>query len=216
MVIEASKEGVRNMAFDARQVFYDGKVQKSHGEVFQTIEPSTGSPRADIHSASPTDIDSAIRSASKAVQSWSATPPTARSRILLKAVQLLRERNDDIARLETVDTGKPFSETSTVDVVTGADVLEYFAGLVAGGGLNGESIQLREDAWIYTKKEALGVCAGVGAWNYPIQMWVHSAFLSCSSLTLPSERCGNQHHVWRPGTLWCTNQARSLRFTLRS
>ena len=55
--------------------------------------------------------------------------------------------------------------------MTGADVLEYFANLVGGGGLNGETVQLREDAWVYTKKEALGVCAGIGAWNYPIQMY---------------------------------------------
>ncbi len=158
------------MAFDARHVYFDGKVQRSHGEVFQTIDPSTGNPLADVHSSSPADIDSAILSASKAFPPWSSTPPVARSRILLKAVHLLRGRNDEIAKVETADTGKPISETSTVDVVTGADVLEYFAGLVAGGGLNGETAQLREDAWFYTKKEPLGVCAGIGAWNYPIQM----------------------------------------------
>lgn len=158
------------MAFSPRQVYYDGKVQKSHGDVFQTIDPATGNSLADIHSASPADIDSAIASASGAFPVWSSTSPVARSRILLKAVHLLRERNDEIAKLETADTGKPFSETSTVDVVTGADVVEFFAGLVAAGGLNGETAQLREDAWIYTKKEALGVCAGIGAWNYPIQM----------------------------------------------
>jgi betaine-aldehyde dehydrogenase len=159
-----------SMAFSARHAYYNGNVQISHGDVFQTSDPSTGKSLADIHSASPTDIDSAILSASKAFPSWSSTPPIARSRILLRAVHILRERNDEIAKLETSDTGKPFSETSTVDVVTGADVLEYFAGLVASGGLNGETTQLREDAWIYTKKEPLGVCAGIGAWNYPIQM----------------------------------------------
>lgn len=90
---------------------------------------------------------------------------------MLKAVHLLRERNDEIAKVETQDTGKPFSETSTVDVVTGADVLEFFANLVGGGGLNGETTQVREDAWVYTKKEPLGVCVGIGAWNYPIQMY---------------------------------------------
>jgi betaine-aldehyde dehydrogenase len=82
----------------------------------------------------------------------------------------LRERNDEIARVETLDSGKAFTETSTVDVVTGADVLEYYANFIGGGGLNGETTQLREDAWVYTKKAPLGVCAGIGAWNYPIQM----------------------------------------------
>jgi betaine-aldehyde dehydrogenase len=158
------------MTFEERHVYYDGKIQRSRGEVFQTIDPSNGKVLTDIHSASHADVDAAIKSASRAFPSWSSTPPIARSRILLKAVQLLRERNDEIAKVETADTGKPFSETSTVDVVTGADVVEYFAGLVAGGGLNGETTQLREDAWVYTKKEPLGVCAAIGAWNYPIQM----------------------------------------------
>lgn len=109
----------------------------------------------------------------------------------MKAVQILRDRNDEIARVETQDTGKAFSETSTVDVVTGADVLEYFASLVAGGGLNGETTQLREDAWVYTKKEALGVCAGIGAWNYPIQiaLWKSAPCLAAGNTMVykPSE-----------------------------
>jgi betaine-aldehyde dehydrogenase len=53
-----------------------------------------------------------------------------RSRILRRAVDILRERNDELAKLETLDTGKAYSETSTVDIVTGADVLEYYAGLI--------------------------------------------------------------------------------------
>ena len=93
-----------------------------------------------------------------------------RSRILLRAVALLRKRNDELALVETHDTGKPFSETSTVDVITGTDVLEYYANLVASGGLNGETTQLRTEAWVYTTKAPLGVCAGIGAWNYPIQI----------------------------------------------
>ena len=156
-----------------RQLYYDGKAQPaSSGKTFRSINPSTAQPLADVFVASNSDIDAAIHSAQQAFRSWSTTPPVARARILLKAVQLLRERNDEIAGTETEDTGKPFSETSTVDVVTGADVLEFFANLVGGGGLNGETIQLREDAWIYTKKDPLGVCAGIGAWNYPIQMYV--------------------------------------------
>ena len=159
-----------------RHLYYDGKVQiASSGETFRSIDPSTAQPLADVFVASHSDIDAAITSAQKAFRSWSVTPPIARARILLKAVQLLRERNDEIAKVETQDTGKPFSETSTVDVVTGADVLEFFANLVGGGGLNGETVQLREDAWVYTRKEPLGVCAGIGAWNYPIQMYARDA-----------------------------------------
>lgn len=157
--------------FPVQQLFYDGKPQPAtSGTTFQSLDPSDASVLADVQVASQNDVDAAVRSAQNAFPSWSRTPAPARARVLMKAVQLLRERNDEIARVETCDTGKAFSETSVVDVVTGADTLEYYAGMVGGGGLNGETVQLREDAWVYTKKEALGVCAGIGAWNYPIQM----------------------------------------------
>ena len=137
------------------------------------ISPSTGKTIEEITCSACDDVDAAIESAQHSFRTWSLMPPIQRSRILLKAVALLRERNDELASIETKDTGKPFSETSAVDIVTGADVLEYYANLVGGGGLNGETIQLREDAWAYTKKEPLGVCCGIGAWNYPIQMYAH-------------------------------------------
>jgi betaine-aldehyde dehydrogenase len=180
------------MSFPIQHLYYDGKVQTgTSGKTFKTINPSTAKPLADVYSASEQDVDAAISSARKAFPSWSQTPPMARSRILLKAVELLRSRNDEIARAETHDTGKPFSETSTVDVVTGSDVLEYFANLIASGGLNGETTRLRPDAWIYTQKEALGVCAGIGAWNYPIQiaLWKSAPCLAAGNCMVykPSE-----------------------------
>lgn len=165
-----------SLPFPPRHLYYDGKVQSaSSGKTFQTVDPSTATPLADIHVASKADVDAAIASAERAFSSWSLTPPVVRARILHRAAALLRERNDEIARVETLDSGKAYSETRTVDVVTGADVLEYYANLVGGGGLNGETTQLREDAWVYTKKSPLGVCAGIGAWNYPIQMYVARA-----------------------------------------
>ena len=180
-----------NPFYPPRHIYYDGKPRTASGSVFRSVNPSTAQPLADVHTASHCDIDAAVHSAQRAFKVWSSTPPIARSRILLKAVQILRERNDEIAKTETQDTGKPFSETSTVDVVTGADVLEYFANLVAAGGLNGETIQLREHAWVYTKKEPLGVCAGIGAWNYPIQiaLWKSAPCLAAGNTMVykPSE-----------------------------
>lgn len=163
--------------FPLQSLYYDGKPQAStSGKTFQTIDPANEIVLADVGTASNADVDNAVKSAQNAFLTWSKTSPAARARILQKAVQLLRDRNDEIAKIETLDTGKPFSETSTVDVITGADTLEYYANLVGGGGLNGEAVQLREDALVYTKKEPLGVCAGIGAWNYPIQMYVSSLF----------------------------------------
>ncbi len=160
------------MKLSERHTFYGGKPQPSSNSpgTFKSVDPATGKAICTIHTSSPSSIDAAISTAKAAFPSWSSTPPIERARILHKAVSILRSRNDELAKIETSDTGKPFSETSTVDIVTGADVLEYFAGLVGSGGLNGESFRLRDSAWVYTSKEPLGVCAGIGAWNYPIQI----------------------------------------------
>lgn len=174
------------------QPYYNGKPQTAtSGHTFQTIDPATAKPLADVHTASHSDIDAAIESARNAFPSWSTTSPLARARVLLKAVDLLRSDNDALATIETHDTGKPFSETSTVDVITGADVLEYYAGFVSGGGLNGETTELRPDAWVYTRKEPLGVCVGIGAWNYPLQiaLWKSAPCLAAGNCMVykPSE-----------------------------
>ncbi|KEF57684.1 betaine-aldehyde dehydrogenase [Exophiala aquamarina CBS 119918] len=176
-----------------RHTFYAGKPQPSStaSATFQAIDPSTAKSVCTIHASSQSSIDAAISAARSAFPTWSSTPPIERSRILLKAVSLLRARNDELAKIETLDTGKAFSETSTVDIVTGADVLEYFANLIASGGLNGESFRLRDSAWVYTSKEPLGVCAGIGAWNYPIQiaLWKSAPCLAAGNTMVykPSE-----------------------------
>ncbi|KAJ9631614.1 hypothetical protein H2203_000013 [Taxawa tesnikishii (nom. ined.)] len=182
------------MSYSLRPLYYDGQPQSSltsSQSTFTSINPANGRALGNIQSASHADIDAAINSARKAFQTWSQTPPIERSRILLRAVALLRARNDELAKIETHDTGKPFSETSTVDIVTGADVLEYYANLVASGGLNGETTQLRNSAWVYTTKNPLGVCAGIGAWNYPIQiaLWKSAPCLAAGNCMVykPSE-----------------------------
>ncbi|KIX97505.1 uncharacterized protein Z520_06957 [Fonsecaea multimorphosa CBS 102226] len=181
------------MRLPERHTFYAGKPQPSSTSpnTFYSVDPSTGKNVCTIHTSSQSSIDSAISSARAAFPSWSSTPPIERARILHKAVAILRSRNDELAKIETIDTGKPFSETSTVDIVTGADVLEYFANLVASGGLNGESFRLRDSAWVYTSKEPLGVCVGIGAWNYPIQiaLWKSAPCLAAGNAMVykPSE-----------------------------
>src|SRR5690606_14098048 len=120
---------------------------------------------------------------------WAAMGPFERARILRRAVDILRERNDELALLETLDTGKPLSETLSVDIVTGADVLEYYAGLVPA--IEGEQIPLRDTAFAYTRREPLGVVAGIGAWNYPIQiaLWKSAPALAAGNAMIfkPSE-----------------------------
>ncbi|KAI1819152.1 betaine aldehyde dehydrogenase [Xylaria intraflava] len=181
------------MIQEDRHAFYAGQSQPSSTSPghFVDVDPSNGEPLCKVHTTSFESVDAAITSAQKAFPSWSATPPVERARILQGAVGILRQSNDALARFETLDTGKPFSETSTVDITTGADVLEYFANLVASGGMNGEYSRLRPSAMFYTSKEPLGVCAGIGAWNYPIQiaLWKSAPCLAAGNCMVykPSE-----------------------------
>jgi betaine-aldehyde dehydrogenase len=105
---------------------------------------------------------------------------TERGRILNRAGRLLRERNRELAELEVLDTGKPIQEAEAVDVASGADCLEYFAGVAPT--IAGQHIALR-DAFVYTRREPLGICAGIGAWNYPIQIacWKSAPALACGN-----------------------------------
>ena len=143
-------------------------VAATSGTLFDSINPANGDVLARVHSAGRDDVEHAVASARQGQQVWAAMGPFERARILRRAVDILRERNDELALLETLDTGKPLSETRSVDIVTGADVLEYYAGLIPA--IEGEQIPLRETAFAYTRREPLGVVAGIGAWNYPIQI----------------------------------------------
>jgi len=135
-----------------------------------------------------TNHEHMIGLAEAALPSWRAMKGTERGRILRRAADLIRARNHDLSVLETLDTGKPLSETLVADAMSGADALEYFGGLA--GSLTGEHIPLGGD-WAYTVREPLGVCVGIGAWNYPTQIacWKSAPALACGNTMVfkPSE-----------------------------
>lgn len=172
--------------------FHSGRPQpqSSSSSTFNSVDPSTGKPLATIYTTTSSQLNDAVASAEAAFPSWSQTPAPKRAAILLRAAALLRERNEALALTETLDTGKALSETSTVDIVTGADVLEYYAHFIAGSQ-PGQHTSLRSDAYVLTSHEPLGVCAGIGAWNYPIQiaLWKSAPCLAAGNCMVykPSE-----------------------------
>lgn len=176
--------------FPLQQLYIDGRLTDASGtETFETINPANGEVLAVVQRATREDVERAVVSAERGQKIWASMTGTERSRILLRAVEILRERNDELAHLETLDTGKPFSETSAVDIVTGADVLEYYAGLATA--IEGEQYPLRDTSFFYTRREPLGVTAGIGAWNYPIQiaLWKSAPALAAGNAMIfkPSE-----------------------------
>jgi betaine-aldehyde dehydrogenase len=138
------------------------------GERFATINPATGEVIAHRRVAGAADIEAAVKAARRGQAQWAATTAVERARVLRRAATLLRERNDELAALETRDTGKPIQETRVVDVASGADCLDYFAALAQS--VSGEHIDLGPLAFAYTRREPLGLVAGIGAWNYPLQI----------------------------------------------
>ncbi len=151
---------------------------------FETINPATGAVLARIAVDGQQQVDAAVARASAAQREWARLTGTERGRVLHRAAALLRMRNDELARLETLDTGKPIQETMVVDVVSGADAIDYFAGLAPT--IAGEHIDLGPAAFGYTRREPLGVVAGIGAWNYPLQIacWKSAPALACGNAML--------------------------------
>ncbi|MFL6605229.1 MAG: betaine-aldehyde dehydrogenase [Steroidobacteraceae bacterium] len=148
---------------------------------FTTLNPATGEVLATIKVSGAAEIDAAVAAAREAQRAWAARTGAERGRILRRAAEILRARNTELAELETRDTGKPIQETSVVDVASGAECFEYFAGIAAT--IAGEHLDFGPQAFGYTRREPVGIVAGIGAWNYPLQIacWKSAPALACGN-----------------------------------
>jgi betaine-aldehyde dehydrogenase len=176
--VEGRLKELTAAAPDAARV---GRARASAAASFRVINPATGVMLAEIPIDTAAQVDAAVARARAAQKQWAALSGAQRGRILARAAALLRERNEELAHLETLNTGKPIQETRAVDVLSGAECLEYYAGVAAG--LAGEHLNLGPQAFGYTRREPLGVVAGIGAWNYPLQIacWKSAPALACGN-----------------------------------
>ena len=158
-----------------------GRSVDGGGATFETRNPATGELLAVVEIAGPDTVEAAVSAAVAGQRVWARMTGTERGRVLKRAADLLRAANAELAELETRDTGKPIQETLAVDVLSGADCLEYFGGVAAT--ISGEHIDLGPQAFGYTRREPLGVVAGIGAWNYPLQIacWKSAPALACGN-----------------------------------
>lgn len=148
---------------------------------FEVLNPATGAVLAALPIAGAVEIDAAVARAAEAQREWAKRTGAARGKVLRRAADILRERNDELALLETQNTGKPIQETLVYDVVSAADCLDYYAGVAPT--IAGEHLDLGPSAFGYTRREPLGVTAGIGAWNYPLQVagWKSAPALACGN-----------------------------------
>ena len=185
-LLTAFVEGrLRDLAHTAAEIAARApKARAADSASFKVINPATGAVLAELPTAGAAQVDAAVARARTAQKKWAALTGAERGRVLMRAARLLRERNDELAELETRNTGKPIQETRAVDVVSGAECLEYYAGLA--GGIAGEHLDLGSQAFGYTRREPLGVVAGIGAWNYPLQIacWKSAPALACGNAML--------------------------------
>ncbi|WP_018183851.1 choline-binding transcriptional repressor BetI [Kaistia granuli] len=131
---------------------------------FAMIDPATGETIAEIELADAVEIDAAVASAEAGQRLWGAMTGAARGQILRRASAMLRERSDELARLETLETGRPIRQTA--GTASAADCIDYFAGL-AGAPTDG-AVDLGAEAFGYTRREPLGVLAAIGDESHPL------------------------------------------------
>ncbi|PYS94361.1 MAG: betaine-aldehyde dehydrogenase [Acidobacteria bacterium] len=151
------------------RLFIGGQwVESVEGRTFTTLNPATEEPLAEVSEGRSADIDRAVEAARKAFGegAWPRLAPADRGRILWRLGDLLESHVDEIARIESLDSGKTITEASKVDLPLAADCFRYFAGWA--GKIEGETIPVRAPCLSYTLREPLGVVGQIIPWNFPI------------------------------------------------
>jgi betaine-aldehyde dehydrogenase len=153
-------------AVGERMIIGGEEVEAASGETFTTVNPATGATLARLPSAGPTDVERAVEAAHAAFEEgpWPRMHARERGKVLLRIAEAIRERVDEIARLQTTDNGKAIAD-SRGEIAYAADVFEYYAG--AANKVFGKTIPVAADGLDFTLREPLGVTAAIIPWNGP-------------------------------------------------
>ncbi|MBI4668183.1 MAG: aldehyde dehydrogenase [Elusimicrobia bacterium] len=157
------------------------KTSKTKTETIEVINPATEEIVARLEPASEADVDRAVTNAHEALSGpWSKMTPRERGRILWRMAEEIRNRKEELALLETKNTGKPIRD-SMDEVDLTATCYEYYGGAVTK--FFGETIPVADKGLSFTLKEPVGVCALIPPWNYPmvIATWKLAPALACGN-----------------------------------
>ena len=156
---------------DALQNFIDGKwVDARDGERFDVFDPATGEVIATAPDSQAVDVEVAVDAARRTFDDggwWPGTPARERGRILLRAAEIVRREHERLARIESLDSGKPIGDARE-DVDEVAFMFEYFGGWATK--IDGDAQHLSPEAMFMVWKEPMGVAVGITPWNYPMMM----------------------------------------------
>ena len=154
--------------------FVDGKpIEGSSGKRSPLVYPGNEEVIGEVSEGSAADVDAAVQAARRELEpgsAWRKMGPIDRQRILYRIADAMRNRADEIARLETLNTGKPIAESKFVDVGEAINVFEYFAGWATK--VHGETLPDRPGAFLYTRREPVGVVGAITPWNFPLDLAV--------------------------------------------
>ena len=156
---------------DALQNFIDGKwLDARDGERFDVFDPATGEVIATAPDSKAVDVEVAVDAARRTFDEggwWPGTPARERGRILLRAANVVRREHERLARMESLDSGKPIGDARE-DVDEVAFMFEYFGGWATK--IDGDVQHLSPEAMFMVWKEPMGVAVGITPWNYPLMM----------------------------------------------
>ncbi|HET7497158.1 MAG TPA: aldehyde dehydrogenase family protein [Candidatus Eisenbacteria bacterium] len=143
--------------------------EAASGKRFPTLNPATAEPLLDVAEGDAPDVDLAVRAARAALDgAWGKLSASERGVLLWKLADLIEKNRDELARLETLDAGKPIAETTRIDIPLTVDVFRYCAG--ASTKLEGSTIPVSGPFFNYTLREPIGVVGLIVPWNFPILM----------------------------------------------
>lgn len=175
------------------ECFIDGKwVPAASGKTFATVNPATEEEITQVAEGDKEDIDAAAKAARDAFDNgpWSKMDARDRGRLIYLLADRMEAEIDDLARLETLDNGKPFNDSRNVDLPLAIDCLRYYAGYA--DKIHGSTIPIRGNHFCYTRREPIGVAGQIIPWNFPILMtawkWAPALAAGCTIVMKPAEQ----------------------------
>ncbi len=192
---KAASNGKTKLPVKIRQtkMLIDGKwLDAQSGKTFETLNPSTGEVIANVAEGDKADVDKAAKAARKAFDKgpWKKMNARERGRLMYKLADLIEQNKDELAKLESLDNGKPLSDSMAADLPLVIDCYRYYAGWA--DKIEGKTIPINGPYFCYTRHEPVGVVGQIIPWNFPLLMqawkWGPALATGCTIVLKPAEQ----------------------------
>jgi NAD-dependent aldehyde dehydrogenases len=194
MAVAEGLEVARFLRDQPKKLFIGGKwVESASGKTFETINPSTGEVLARVAEGDAEDIDRAVVAARRAHESgvWRDLPPAERAKVLWRIGDMIEERAEEFAQLDSLDNGMPVNDALLLYVPLAAATFRYYAGWVTKLDGGTQQLSLPGTYLSYTLRQPVGVVGQIIPWNFPLLMaaWKIAPALACGNTVVlkPSE-----------------------------